>query len=215
VVTRSDGSGTTFVFTNHLSAISEAWKAGPGAGTTVNFPVGVGGNGNPGVTALIRQTPGAIGYIEYGYAEQTGTPTAVLENKSGKYVKAGIDSGKIALASVKLPPDFRAWITDPSAPGAYPMVTYTWLLCYKKYADPTIAETLKSVIHYGLTTGQSLSTQLGYLPLPSVVVDRVSKASQQIHDPAPGAKKKRCGQRRRGMHRRFVAYSSSFLLHRY
>ena len=87
VVTRSDGSGTTFVFTTHLSAISPEWKAGPGAGKSVNFPVGVAGKGNPGVTALIKQTPGAIGYVEYGYAKQTGMPMAVLENHDGKYVQ--------------------------------------------------------------------------------------------------------------------------------
>ncbi len=102
VVTRSDGSGTTYVFTSHLSAISDAWKSGPGAGKTVNFPVGVAGKGNPGVTALIKQTPGAIGYVEYGYAKQTGMPMAVLENKSGKYIKPDLETGKNALASVRV-----------------------------------------------------------------------------------------------------------------
>src|SRR5271163_3710444 len=105
VVSRSDGSGTTFVFTSHLSAISPAWKSGPGAGKTVNFPVGVAGKGNPGVTALIKQTPGAIGYVEFGYAKQTKMPMAELENKSGKFVKADLQSGKDALATVQLPPD--------------------------------------------------------------------------------------------------------------
>src|ERR1019366_7171626 len=114
VVTRSDGSGTTFVFTTHLSAISPEWKAGPGAGKSVNFPAGVAGKGNPGVTALIKQTPGAIGYVEYGYAKQTGMPMAELENHNRKFVKADLESGKNALATMTLPPDLRAWIPDPA-----------------------------------------------------------------------------------------------------
>ena len=180
VVSRSDGSGTTYVFTSHLSAISDAWKSGPGAGKTVNFPVGVAGKGNPGVAALIKQTPGAIGYVEYGYAQQTGMPMAVLENKSGKYIKPDLETGKNALASVQLPENLRAWITDPAGADAYPIVTYTWLLCYKKYADPKIADTLKSVIKFGLSTGQTFSVQLGYIPLPPNVVSAVTKALDQI-----------------------------------
>ena len=180
IVTRSDGSGTTFVFTSHLTAISDAWKAGPGAGKSVNFPVGVAGKGNPGVTALIKQTPGAIGYVEYGYAKQTGMPMASLENKSGKFVTVSLDSEKAALSSVKLPADLRAWITDPTAPDAYPIVTYTWILAHKKYSDPQIAKTLKSVLNYGLTQGQSFSLDLGYIPLPSGVVTEVTKAVDSI-----------------------------------
>jgi phosphate transport system substrate-binding protein len=179
-VTRSDGSGTTFVFTQHLSAISDEWKNGPGTGKSVNFPVGVGGKGNPGVTALIKQTPGAIGYVEYGYAKQTQMPVAVLQNKSGAFVKADGESEKAALSSVELPADLRAWITDPTAPNAYPIVTYTWLLAYKKYADPKIRDALKGVIQYGLTEGQKFSAELGYIALPPNVVTAVSKAIEQI-----------------------------------
>lgn len=179
-VTRSDGSGTTFVFTQHLSAISDAWKSGPGTGKSVNFPVGVGGKGNPGVTALIKQTPGAIGYVEYGYAKQTQMPIATLQNKSGAYVKADRESEKAALASVELPPDLRAWIPDPAAPAAYPIVTYTWLLLYKKYPDPKIRDALKGVVRYGLSDGQKFSEELGYIPLPGNVVTAVSKALEQI-----------------------------------
>jgi len=180
VVSRSDGSGTTFVFTSHLSAINAAWKSGPGAGKSVSFPVGVAGKGNPGVTALIKQTPGAIGYVEYAYAKQTGMPMVELENKSGKFVKPDLETGKNALASVQLPADLRAWITDPEPADAYPVVTYTWLLCYKKYQDPKIAETLKSVILFGLNQGQSYSVELGYIPLPANVVATVAKALGQI-----------------------------------
>jgi phosphate transport system substrate-binding protein len=180
VVSRSDGSGTTFVFTSHLSAISDAWKNGPGPGKTVTFPVGVAGKGNPGVAALIKQTPGAIGYVEYTYAQQTGMPMATLENKSGKFIKPSLESGKAALASVELPANLRAWIEDPTVAEAYPIVTYTWLLCYKKYDDPKIADTLKSVIRYGLSTGQSFSAQMGYIPLPESVITAVTKALDQI-----------------------------------
>ena len=180
VVTRSDGSGTTFVFTSHLTAISDAWKSGPGAGKSVNFPVGVAGKGNPGVTALIKQTPGAIGYVEYGYAKQIGMPMASLENKSGKFVTVSLEGEKAALASVQLPADIRAWITDPSASDAYPIVTYTWILAHKKYPDPKIAQTLKSVLSYGLTQGQSFSVDLGYIPLPDGVVTEVGKAVDGI-----------------------------------
>lgn len=180
VVTRSDGSGTTFVFTNHLSAISEDWTKGPGKGTSVNFPVGVAGKGNPGVAALIKETPGAIGYVEYGYALQTGMPMATLENKSGKFVKPSLEGGQAALASVELPANRRAWIPDAPAADAYPIVSYTWLLCYKKYSDPKILETLKSVITYGLMDGQKSSTQLGYIPLPASVISEDQKALGEI-----------------------------------
>lgn len=180
IVTRSDGSGTTFAFTNHLSAISAAWKSGPGVGTAVNWPTGVGGKGNPGVTALIKQTPGAIGYVEFGYAKQTGMPMAVLENKSGKYMKADLASEQAALAGVEMPPDLRAWAPDPSGADAYPIVSYTWLLAYKKYAKPEVAATLKAVIQYGLTDGQKFSEELGYIPLPAPVGAAVAKAAEQI-----------------------------------
>ena len=180
VVSRSDGSGTTFVFTSHLSAISPDWQKGPGAGKAVSFPVGVAGKGNPGVTALIKQTPGAIGYVEYGYAKQTGMPMATLENKSGAFIKPDLASGQKALAGVQLPANLRAWITDPAQADAYPIVTYTWLLCYKKYPDPKTAATLKSVILYGLSQGQAFSAQLGYIPLPADTVNQVTKALDQI-----------------------------------
>jgi phosphate transport system substrate-binding protein len=180
VVSRSDGSGTTFVFTSHLSAISDGWKNGPGAGKSVNFPVGVAGKGNPGVTALIKETPGALGYVEYGYAVQAKMPMAILENKSGNYVKADLNTGKDALASVQLPENLRAWVADPLGPGSYPIVTYTWLLLYKKYQNTKTIDALKSVIKYGLTQGQSFSADLGYIPLPGNVVDADMKALNQV-----------------------------------
>jgi len=179
-VERSDGSGTTFVFTNHLSAISDEWKRGPGAGKSIDWPAGVRGKGNAGVTALLKQTPGAIGYVEYGYAKETKLPMAVLENKSGKYVKVDDASQQAALADVQMPADLRAWVPDPSGAAAYPIVTYTWLLLYKNYAKADVASTLKGVVRYGLTDAQKFSGDLGYIPLPESVVGAVTKALDQI-----------------------------------
>jgi len=179
-VERSDGSGTTFVFTNHLSAISNEWKTGPGTGKSINWPVGVSGKGNAGVTALLKQTPGAIGYVEYGYAKETKLPMALLENKSGKYVKVDLPSEQAALAGVEMPADLRAWLPDPGGADAYPIVTYTWLLCYKTYAKAEVANALKAVIRYGLTDAQKFSSDLGYIPLPENVVAAVTKALDQI-----------------------------------
>jgi phosphate transport system substrate-binding protein len=180
VVSRSDGSGTTFVFTSHLSGISDAWKSGPGNGTTVSFPVGVAGKGNPGVTALVKQTPGAIGYVEYAYAYQNKMPMASLENKSGSFVAPSLQAGQEALSGVKLPSNLRAWIPDPPAAKSYPIVTYTWMLFHKKYDDPKVAATLKAIALYGLTQGQSFGATLGYIPLPESVVTEDKKALANI-----------------------------------
>jgi phosphate transport system substrate-binding protein len=180
VVHRSDGSGTSYVFTQHLSAISGEWAQGPGKGTSVSWPVGIGAKGSDGVIAAIKQTEGAIGYIEYGFAFKTRMPTAILENKAGKLVRATVTSARAALAEAKLPDDLRAWVPDPAGDESYPIVTYTWVLVHKKYKDSRVAETLKSVITYGLTEGQSSSEGLGYIPLPAAVVERALKVTQQI-----------------------------------
>ncbi|MGO9062465.1 MAG: phosphate ABC transporter substrate-binding protein PstS [Candidatus Binataceae bacterium] len=180
VITKSDASGTTFVFTNHLSAISAEWKNAVGTGKTVNFPVGVAARGTLGVTALIKRTPGAIGYVEYGYAKQSGVAMAMLENRAGNFVKPELATGRTALASVSLPPNLRAWMPDPPGADSYPIVTYTWLLCYKKYKDPKIAAALKSLLRYCLTGGQAYSAELGYIPLPPEVVKLVTQALDRI-----------------------------------
>ncbi|BCL34835.1 phosphate ABC transporter substrate-binding protein PstS [Nostoc sp. MS1] len=180
VVHRSDGSGTTGVFTKHLSAISPTWKSKVGEGKTVNWPVGVGAKGNEGVTAQIQQTQGAIGYVEYGYAKQNGLKFAELENKAGKFVTPSEESASKTLASVPLPANLRAFIADPEGADSYPIVTYTWLLAYKKYADPAKAKAVEAAIEYGLTEGQKLSSELGYVPLPQSVVTKVAAAADQI-----------------------------------
>ncbi len=182
VVRRSDSSGTTFVFTKHLSAISEAWRNGPGAGTTVQWPQSdkiVAAPKNDGVTATVKQTPGAIGYIEYGYALLTKAETALLQNKAGNYITAGAASGKAALAGATLPANLIAWLDDPAGADAYPITTFTWMLSYQKQ-DPKKAEVLRNLVEYCLTEGQKLSERMGYIPLPDNVIERLRAASKDI-----------------------------------
>jgi phosphate transport system substrate-binding protein len=181
VVRRAEGSGTTYAFTNHLSHISAEWKKQVGVGKSVLWPVGIGGKGNSGVAALIEQTPGAIGYLEFGFAELLKLPTARLENKAKHYVLPSLESGQAALEGVKLPPDMRPWLPDPTGEEAYPIVTYTWVLCFKDYSDkPTKARALKEVLRYCLTEGQKTSAELGYIPLPSELAAEVLKAVDTI-----------------------------------
>jgi phosphate transport system substrate-binding protein len=183
VVRRADASGTTFVFTQHLSAISEEWKKGPGTGTTVNWPKSdkfVASPKNDGVTATIKQTPGSIGYIEFAFAKFSKIEMALLQNRAGQFVAPGGPGGPEALASVKLPDDFRAWITDPESAKAYPIATYTWMLFYRDSKDPKKAAALREMVDFCLTEGQKMSESLGFIPLPTNVVAAVRKASSNI-----------------------------------
>jgi len=176
VAYRSDGSGTTFVFTKHLSAISPAFKDAVGEDKSVTFPVGQGGKGNEGVTAIIKQAPGTIGYVEYGYAEHNGLSMASLQNKSGNFVKPAPESGAATLASVELPANLRIWPADPNGAQDYPIATFTWLLLNKKYDDATKLKALKDFVTYGLTDGQKFAPELGYIPLPAPVVEKAKAA---------------------------------------
>ncbi|MGF1676807.1 MAG: phosphate ABC transporter substrate-binding protein PstS, partial [Rivularia sp. (in: cyanobacteria)] len=180
VVYRSDGSGTTGVLTKHLSAVSEAWKSGPGEGKTVSWPTGIGAKGNEGVTAQIKQTPGSIGYIEYGYAKSQNLTMAAIENKAGKFIPANEEAASKALAAVELPENLRAFIDDPEGDESYPIVTYTWILAYKKYDDPVKAKAMEAMIEYTLTEGQKVAPELGYIPLPQNVVEKVAAAADGI-----------------------------------
>ncbi|MEX1009895.1 MAG: phosphate ABC transporter substrate-binding protein PstS [Chthoniobacterales bacterium] len=180
VAYRSDGSGTTFVFTQHLAAISPEFDEAVGFDKSVTFPVGVGGKGNEGVTALVKQTSGTIGYVEFGYAEQNKLPVASLENKAGNFVAPTPESGAAALASVELPENLRVWPVDPEAPDAYPVTTFTWLLLYQKYDDAAKLKALKDFVTYGLTEGQAFAIQLGYIPLPEAVVARANAALSSV-----------------------------------
>jgi|SRR5579862_1861787 len=180
VVHRADSSGTSFAFTQHLSEISPEWKAGPGTSKSPNWPTGIGSNHNDGVTASVKQNPGSIGFIEYGYAKSTGLPLAWLENKAGKYVEPGTPSAQAALAGAPFPENLRLFIPDPDAPGAYPIVTYTWLLAYRNYTDPKTADALKDLVRYCLGPGQTISEELGYVPLPDSVASQSLKALDNI-----------------------------------
>ena len=173
VVHRSDGSGTTGVFTQHLAAISPEWEQQVGSGKTVEWPTGVGAKGNEGVTAQILQTEGSIGYIEYGYAKQQDIPTASLENQAGNYVSPSTDSAAQALSAATLPENLRAFVNDPEGDDSYPIVTYTWILAYENYDDPEKLEAFKNVVNWSLTEGQSYAEELGYIPLPDNVVEKV------------------------------------------
>jgi phosphate transport system substrate-binding protein len=180
VVRRSDGSGTTAVFTEHLSEISPQWKSKVGAGKTVNWPAGVGSKGNEGVTAQVQQTQGAIGYVEYGYAKQNKIPFAALENNSGNYVVASSETSANALESIKLPENLVSFARDPEGEQSYPIVTYTWLLVYDQYQDQQKAQALQNVVEYTLNECQKFSEELGYVPLPKPVVDKIQPTVQRI-----------------------------------
>jgi phosphate transport system substrate-binding protein len=183
VVRRADASGTTFVFTSHLSAIDEEWKRGPGAGTTVNWPKSdkfVASPKNDGVSATIKQTPGAIGYLEYAFAKFAKVDIAALQNRAGQYVSPGGDGGPAALAGVQLPADLRAWVLDPDGAKSYPIATYTWMLFYKENKDPKKAAAIRDLVAFCLADGQKMSSQMGYIPLPDNVVAAVRKASASI-----------------------------------
>ena len=181
VVRRSDSSGTTFVLTKHLAAVNETFAKEVGTGTTVQWSKGekmVAAPKNDGVTATIKQTPGAIGYIEYGYAKLTKADSALLQNKAGNYVAASDKSGAATLATAQLGPDLRGWIEDPAGADAYPIATFTWLLAYKKQ-DAKKAEWMRKLVEYCVTTGQANSDGMGYIPLPPSVVDKIKTASAQ------------------------------------
>jgi phosphate transport system substrate-binding protein len=182
VVVRADSSGTSFVFSKHLSAISDEFSKSVGANTMPNWPAGTKSKGNEGVTASIMTTPGAVGYIEYGYAKSQKVPMAVLENKTGKYVAPSTATGKAALASAALPDDMIVWASDPEGADAYPIVTYTWLICYKKYPDKNKRQAIQELVKYGLTDGQKDAETLGYIPLPDNVVAKATAAIQNISD---------------------------------
>ena len=189
VVARSDSSGTTYVFTGHLSTISEEFKNTVGHGKTVQWPKSfVKAPKNDGITATIKQTPGAIGYIEYGYAIATKQPMAALQNKAGKFVAPGDEAGEAALASAEFPsgtlpgsdvPDLRVWIYDPAGEKSYPIATFTWMLFYRDQDDDK-AKVLRELVNYGLTQGQALAPKMGFIPMPENVIARVKKAAELI-----------------------------------
>ena len=180
VVTRSDGSGTTAVFTGHCAEFSAEFKDKVGSGKSVTWPVGVAGKGNDGVTALIKSTPGAIGYVEYGFAANNKLTMADLQNKAGNFIAPSVESAATTLASAKLPSNLRAFIFDPKGANDYPIVTFTWLLVKKSYADAAKGAAVKAFVTYGLTKGQAIAPQLGYVTLPAEVVSKAQAALETV-----------------------------------
>jgi phosphate transport system substrate-binding protein len=181
VCERSDSSGTTFVFTKHLSAINPDFKTQIGEGTTVTWPTSVSGRGNGGVAALVKQKPGSIGYVEYGYAKENNLSFAQLQNKSGAFVAATLASGTVTLNTTQFPTDsLRAWPSDPDDKDAYPIATFSWFLLYKKYGSKEVGDALKKFVAYSLSDGQKFADELGYIPLPKDVVGKSEAALKSI-----------------------------------
>jgi phosphate transport system substrate-binding protein len=182
VVHRSDGSGTTYVWTDYLSKISSDWQGTTGKGTSVKWPVGVGGKGNEGVAGMIRQLPGSLGYVELIYAVQNKIPYGSVKNSSGQFVKASLESTTAAAAGVKMPADFRVSITNSPAKTAYPIASFTWLLVPTDPADKTKGKILKDFLFWMLGPGQSMTEALSYAQLPKEVIEMEKAAiTKQIH----------------------------------
>jgi phosphate transport system substrate-binding protein len=177
-VHRSDGSGTTNIFTNYLSAVSGQWKELVGANTSVSWPSGVGGKGNEGVAGLVRQTPGAIGYVELAYARQNKLSVAALRNRAGNFVQPSLESttAAVAASAAMLAKDIRTPIVNASAPDAYPISGLTYLLVYQDMKDPGHAKALADFIAWAIHDGQSMTADLDYARLPDAVV-KVNEAT--------------------------------------
>jgi phosphate transport system substrate-binding protein len=173
VVHRSDGSGTSFIFTDYLSKVSKDWAGGPGKGTALNWPKGLGGKGNEGVAGLVRQLPGAIGYVELIYAMQNHIPFGAVKNASGNWVKGSIAGvTEAASSSNKMPADYRVSITNAPGANAYPISSFTWLLVPVKSADPAKGKVIKDFLNWMLRNGQGEVSGLYYAPLPEALVQK-------------------------------------------
>ncbi|BAS28869.1 phosphate ABC transporter substrate-binding protein PstS [Limnochorda pilosa] len=179
VARRSDGSGTTNIFTNYLSEISAEWKEKVGAGTSVAWPVGLGGQGNAGVAGLVRQIPGAIGYVEIAYALQNKMSYAALQNQSGRFVLPSLEATSLA-ANKPMPEDLRAIIVNTPDPNGYPIAGFTWLLVYKEQEDAKKGQALVDFLWWAVHDGQKLARQLEYAPLPANVVKMVEEKIASI-----------------------------------
>lgn len=182
VIHRSDGSGTTFIFTDYLSKVSPDWQNGPSKGTSVKWPVGLGGKGNEGVAGMIRQMTGAIGYIELIYAVQNKIPYGTVKNPAGDFVKASLESVTAAAASVKtMPADFRVSITNAPGKDAYPISSFTWLLIPAQSKDPAKGKILSDLLNWIVDEGQKMTADLTYAPLPESVASKVKTEIKQVH----------------------------------
>jgi phosphate transport system substrate-binding protein len=182
VIHRSDGSGTSYIFTDYLSKVSSDWKSGPGKGTSIKWPVGLGGKGNEGVAGMIRQMEGAIGYVELIYAVQNKITYGSVKNSAGNFIKGSLESVTAAAASVpNMPADFRVSITNAPGKDAYPISSFTWLLVPTQSKDPAKGKILVDLLNWCETDGQKMTAELSYAPLPENVVAKVKEGIKQIH----------------------------------
>jgi len=182
VVHRSDGSGTTYIWTDYLSKVSEEWKSKVGKGASVNWPVGLGGKGNEGVTGQIKNAPNSIGYVELIYAVSNNIPYGNVKNSSGVFVKADLASVSAAAAAVAktMPDDFRVSITGPPGKTAYPIASFTWLLIPERFSDAAKRDAIKAFVKWMLTDGQNYTEQLSYAKLPKEVIAKEEMALAKV-----------------------------------
>jgi phosphate transport system substrate-binding protein len=182
VIYRSDGSGTTFIFTDYLSKISKDWSNTVGKGTSVKWQIGMGGKGNEGVAGQIRQLQGSIGYVELVYAVENKITYGSIKNAAGNFVKASLDGvTEAAASSPKMPADFRVSITNAPGKTAYPISSFTWLLIPVQAKDPKKGKIIADFLDWMASDGQKMTSQLSYAPLPQNVVEKVKAAIKQIH----------------------------------
>ena len=181
VIHRSDGSGTTYIWTDYLSKISSDWKDQVGKGTSVKWPVGLGGKGNEGVAGMVRQMEGGFGYVELIYAIQNKIPFGAVKNSSGGWIKASLESTTAAGGSVKnIPDDFRVSITNPPGKDAYPIASFTWLLVPAQFKDSSKGKVMVDFLNWMLGQGESMVSQLDYAPLPDNVKNKVQARVKEV-----------------------------------
>lgn len=181
VVHRSDGSGTTYVFTDYLSKVSPEWKSSVGKGTSVKWPLGVGGKGNEGVSGTVRSIEGSIGYVELIYALQNKITFGSVKNAAGEFLKANLENTSAAADGVKIPDDYRVSITNSPNKNAYPISTFTWLLIPVKASDPNKGKILTDFLSWMITDGEKEVSQLDYAPLPEALQERVKHTITTLH----------------------------------
>lgn len=180
VVHRSDGSGTSFIFTDYLSKVSPEWKQKAGSNTSVNWPVGLGAKGNEGVSGQVKQTPASIGYVELAYALQNKMPVAELKNAAGEFIKPSPATVTTAMATAEIPDDFRFTMTNAPGKDAYPIAGATWLLVYQQQKDPVKGKKLVEFLKWAIANGEGMVKDLDYAPLPPAVQERILKRVGEI-----------------------------------